>query len=405
MLFWLFDTFRSAINRSSLLGPLGVLEYVEFRALAAALLSFVLVMAFGRRTIRMLVRLKVGDSAEFHRADLNELMRDKRNVPTMGGVLIVGSILATTLLLGRLDNFYVTMAMVCLLALAAIGFADDYLKLTTARRKPGSRDGLRAWEKLLFQVALAVILAIFCAHWGATKIQGMDEAVRDMSRVLNLPGLKTWVFDAETREAVPANVLVLPPLVFVAVTTLFIVGSSNAVNLTDGMDGLASGITVMAAVVLAILCIIAGFRSELFGVEPAKYLLVPHIPLADELAVIAAAVAGACLAFLWFNGPPAQVFMGDTGSLALGGLLGFLAVVIRQEVLLLIVGGVFVFELMSVVIQVGYYKLSGGKRVFRCAPVHHHFHLGGWTEHQVVVRAWVVTAMLSALALMTIKLR
>ncbi|MEM6749244.1 MAG: phospho-N-acetylmuramoyl-pentapeptide-transferase [Planctomycetota bacterium] len=405
MLYWLLDIFRAAINRSSVLGPLGVLEYVEFRALAAVLLSFTLVLAFGKRTIRTLVRMKVGDSAEFHRADLNELMRDKRNVPTMGGVLIVGSIVVTTLLLGRLDNFYVTMALVCVLALAAIGFADDYLKLTTARRKPGSRDGLRAWEKLLFQVALAVILAIFCAHWGATKIQGLDPAVGDMSRVLNLPGVKTWEFDAETRQAVPANILVLGTPVFVILTTLFIVGSSNAVNLTDGMDGLASGITVMVAGVLAILCIIAGFRSELFGIEPAKYLLVPHIPLADELAVIAAAVAGACLAFLWFNGPPAQVFMGDTGSLALGGLLGFLAVVIRQEVLLLIIGGVFVFELMSVVIQVGYFKLSGGKRVFKCAPVHHHFHLSGWTEHQVVVRAWIVTAMLSALALTTIKLR
>jgi len=195
---------------------------------------------------------------------------------------------------------------------------------------------------------------------------------------------------------------------FVGIAVIVIAGSSNAVNITDGMDGLVSGIMSIVAFALVILCVIAGFRRELPGlgeVVLAQYLLVPYIPFSDELAIVAGAMVGACLAFLWFNCSPAQVFMGDSGSLPLGGLMGFIAVVIRQEFLLVIIAGVFVMEAMSVILQVGYFKITGGKRIFRCAPIHHHFHLQGWTEQQVVVRFWLLSALCAAIALATIKLR
>ncbi|MEM9420671.1 MAG: phospho-N-acetylmuramoyl-pentapeptide-transferase, partial [Planctomycetota bacterium] len=199
------------------------------------------------------------------------------------------------------------------------------------------------------------------------------------------------------------GLIVFPPALYVIIAVMVMVFSSNAVNLTDGMDGLASGIMVIVAFAMLVLCLIAGYAHEDFVL--AKYLLVPHIPLSDELAVVAAAMVGACLGFLWFNCNPAQVFMGDTGSLPLGGLLGFIAVVIRQEFLLFVIGGVFVMEAVSVMLQVGYFKLTKGRRIFKCAPIHHHFHLEGWTEQQVVIRFWLITVLLAAIALATVKIR
>ncbi|MEM1211470.1 MAG: phospho-N-acetylmuramoyl-pentapeptide-transferase [Planctomycetota bacterium] len=403
MLYWLWHTLREPINNSALLGPLNVLQWVEFRAVFALLLAFTLVVALGDKTIRALVRLKVGDSPEFHHQDLNQLMQEKRNVPTMGGILIVAAITAATLLLGNFESFYLTLGLVCLLVLGAIGFADDYLKLTTARRKPGSRDGLYSWEKLAYQIGLALILGYFIYQHGGNKIVGESTQLLEMSRSLSLPGLKSWAWDNAAQAWVPANQIVLPLVVFMFIAVFVIVGTSNAVNLTDGMDGLAAGTTTMVALAFAVLCWIAGYRYDEFIM--AQYLLLPHIPLADELAVLAGAMAGACLGFLWFNCNPAKVFMGDTGSLALGGVLGFIAVTIRQEALLVIIGGIFVLEALSVIIQVAYFKATKGKRVFRCAPIHHHFHLGGWSEQQVVVRFWLATAMLIALALATIRVR
>jgi phospho-N-acetylmuramoyl-pentapeptide-transferase len=184
---------------------------------------------------------------------------------------------------------------------------------------------------------------------------------------------------------------------------MVIAGSSNAVNLTDGMDGLASGTVTIASMAMLMLALIAGFDRNEFIL--AKYLLVPYIPFSEELAVVAGGMVGACLGFLWFNCWPAQVFMGDTGSLPLGGLLGYIAVVIRQEFLLVIIGGIFVAEALSVLIQISYFKYTKGKRLFRCAPIHHHFHLAGWAEQQVVVRFWLIGAILAAIGLLTIKLR
>jgi len=387
---------------------LRVFSYIEFRAVLALILSFTVVVVFGKRVIHWLMAQKIGDNPEFFNKDINELMKSKANTPTMGGIMIVGAITLVTLLLSdisRQHGFYVWMGLICLLGMAGIGMADDWLKLTTARRKPGSRDGLRSWEKLLFQVGLAAVLGIFVYHHGGTKFEGAEfQHLQEMSRSVNLPGVKTWVFDAAERDWVPSpGLIVLPLAAFLILSILFIAGTSNAVNLTDGMDGLAGGITLIVSFAFMVLCLIAGYQRGSFIL--AQYLLVPHIPYAQELAVLAGAMAGACLGFLWFNCHPAQVFMGDTGSLALGGTLGYLAIVIRQELLLLIIGGVFFFEMLSVILQVGSFKLRGGKRIFKCAPVHHHFHMIGWTEQQVVVRFWLITVLLAAIALSTIKLR
>lgn len=385
---------------------LRVFTFIEFRAALAMIVSFFFVVFAGPRVIRWLVAKKIGDTPEFHNKDINELMKSKANTPTMGGVLIVGGIVLTTLLLAdisRVNGFYVWMGLICLVAMAVIGGFDDWLKLTTARRRPGSRDGLYSWEKLVFQFGIAVLLGIFIYHHGGSKSVEFNKFA-DMAHTLNLPGMKTWVFDAETGAWDPSpNLIPLSIGLFVPLAVLMIAGTSNAVNLTDGMDGLAAGITVIVAFAFMILCLIAGYEKGNFIL--AQYLLVPHIPNADELAVLAGAMAGACLGFLWFNCYPAQVFMGDTGSLALGGTLGYLAVVIRQELLLFIIGGVFFWEMLSVILQVGSFKLRGGKRIFKCAPIHHHYHQLGWTEQKIVVRFWVITAMLVAIALATIKLR
>jgi phospho-N-acetylmuramoyl-pentapeptide-transferase len=362
---------------------------VVFRAVAALILAFAFVLLLGKRTIRWLVRQKIGDAPEFYHKDLNALSRHKANTPTMGGLLIAGAIFAAVLLLADIREFYVHMALLCLVWLAGVGGADDWLKLTSARRNPGRREGLFMWEKLLFQVGIALLLGLFIHFHGSAD-------GNEQTHILNLPGQRTFVPNTTMIES---GVIVLGTWWFGVLAVLVIAGSSNAVNLTDGMDGLASGIMVVVAFAFMILCLIAG------SLDSATKLLVPHIPTSGELAIVAGAMAGACLGFLWFNCHPAQVFMGDTGSLPLGGLIGYIAVVTRQEILLLIIGGVIFAEMLSVVLQVGYFKLSRGSRLFKCAPIHFHFHLSGWSEQQVVVRFWLITAVLAALALATIKLR
>lgn len=402
MLYLLYQALRPWIEGSTLLGGLNVLQWVEFRAVAACVCAFAIVLLGGKRTIRWLLKQKIGDNPEFYHKDLNELMKQKANTPTMGGVLISGAIFGTTILLADLGSFYVVMAMVCLVWLLAMGVADDYLKLTSARRKPGSREGLYTGEKLLLQIGLAVVLGLFLYSHGVTKESLDVEGTLAMSHALNLPFLKTWT-RLGSDYIVAESLVTLSQPVFVLVAVLFIVGFSNAVNLTDGMDGLAAGTMTIVAFAFGVLALIAGYDDQ--GFELAKYLLVPFIKGADELAVVAGAMSGACLGFLWFNANPAQVFMGDSGSLPLGGLIGFIAVAIRQEFLLLIIGGIFLLEAISVMLQVGYFKVSKGKRIFRCAPIHHHYHLAGWTEQQVVVRFWVITGVLVAIALATIKIR
>lgn len=371
------------------LGPLVTLMFqLEFRAFFAVVMSFAFVLAFGRPVIRWLVKLKVGDAPEFYNKSLNELMAGKRNTPTMGGLLIIGSILVTVLLLADMRHFHVLLGIVVILWMAMIGAVDDWLKLTSARRSTGSREGLYAWEKLLFQLGIAILAAVFLY-----LREGPPEA-----RVLTLPFQRTYVPGLDTLT-LETGVIILGFPMFVLIVTLLIAGTSNAVNLTDGMDGLATGVTIIACFTMMALCYIAGSS------DAAGRLLVPHIREGREMMVLTGAAAGACLGFLWFNCSPAMVFMGDTGSLSLGGLLAYIAVVIRQEVLLLIIGGVFFMEMASVILQVGYFKTTGGKRIFRVSPIHHHFHLGGWSEQQVVIRFWVLGVIFSMIALVSIKLR
>ena len=361
----------------------GMFGVIIFRATIAILFSFVMVILCGGKTIRWLMKQKVGDMPEFYNATLNELTKNKKNTPTMGGIIIIGAILVSVLIFADLMNFYVRMAMFCMVYLACLGAVDDWLKLTAARRTPGSREGLFAYEKLLFQVGLGVLLAIFIYYHGSSSVSSLEGLASSAHKA-------NWPFFRD---------LTLPAWFFIVLTVIVITGSSNAVNLTDGMDGLAAG--CMAVVAFAFLAL-----SYVTGVEnTAKYLHFQWVPYTGELAVVCGAITGACLGFLWFNCNPAQVFMGDTGSLAMGGVIGYVAIVIRQEPMLLLIGGIFVLEALSVIMQVSYFRMTGGKRIFLCSPIHHHFHLKGWSEQQVVVRFWLISVLCAAFGLATVKLR
>ena len=417
MIYHLVEAFQGPLESTGLFTVLQVFFQVEFRAFLAVLVSFGLVLAFGRPVIHWLLRQKVGDSPEFHNADLNELMRSRAGTPTMGGILICGSILITILLLAELRERYVHIAIAVLVSFSLLGVADDWLKLTSARRSPGSRDGLRPWEKLLFQLGLAALFSyvIFTQATINSSINPESPMFQDVARVINLPFQKTWETpvdgnpfsgqkEAITELALNPGVIVLGLGAFMLLGTLFIAGTSNAVNISDGMDGLAAGVMAFASIGFMILVHIAGSQSE------SQSLLVPYVAGTKDLMVVAGAMTGACLGFLWFNSSPAMVFMGDTGSLALGGLLGYLAVAIRQEVLLILIGGIFFLELGSVVLQVGWFKWTRirhgkGQRLLRCSPIHHHFHLGGWSEQQVVTRFWLITVVLGMAAFALLKLR
>jgi phospho-N-acetylmuramoyl-pentapeptide-transferase len=380
MIYLLVDHFLRGLEAHGL-GFLRVFTFPSFQLVAAILVSFLLCIIFGSPLIEWLRRQKIGDRPEFDQAEINKMMEGKKGTPTMGGVLIISSIALTTILLANLRNFYVEMAVVCLIWLGAVGATDDWLKLTAARRG-GSRQGLTSLEKLLFQIGLGVILAYFTYDYG-----------------IHTPETHTVFFPFLKRTG-----FALGRGTFILLATVVMTGSSNAVNLTDGLDGLAAGCMAICSFTFCILALIIGTLSW------SSQLLLPFIPYADQMAVIAGAMMGACLGFLWFNCNPARVFMGDTGSLALGGLIGYIAIVIRQEFVLALVGGIFVVEALSVIIQVSYFKYTRkrfgeGRRVFLMSPLHHHFQRKGWTETQVVVRFWLIGAMLAAMALATVKLR
>jgi phospho-N-acetylmuramoyl-pentapeptide-transferase len=373
-------------------GFLRVFKDVTFQSTLAVILSFALVMIPAPAVIRWLRRQNIGDQANFDQAQMNEMMRKKVGTPTMGGILIIFSIALTTLLLADLGNFYVHMAIICLVWLGALGVADDWLKLTARRRAaalpPGaqvSRQGLTSLEKILFQIGLGVVLSFFTYHY----------SINPTSHTLYFPFFKNLGVS-----------LSLP--VFIVIGTLVLTATSNAVNLTDGLDGLASGCSAIVSFTFMILALIQGYH--LGAMNLAEYLFLPQIPGSAQMAVIAGAMLGACVGFLWFNCSPAAVFMGDTGSLAIGGLLGYIAIVIRQELLLVLCGGIFVAEALSVILQVGWFKYTRrkfgeGRRIFLMSPLHHHFQKKGWEETQVVIRFWLIGAMLAMLALATIKLR
>jgi phospho-N-acetylmuramoyl-pentapeptide-transferase len=357
-------------------------QNVGFRSVSAILTSLLIALLIGPKIIRWLMRKKIGDRPEFHHATLNELTKEKANTPTMGGLIIILSTVSTTLLWAKLNNPFVQKAIVLVIWFGALGGADDWLKLTLDVRHR-SRNGLRPWEKLIFQIGGAVLIASFLY----ADFVNIDDA-----NLFWLPFYK--------------HGLPLANWMFILIAIFYLSATSNAVNLADGMDGLAAGCVGMVALVLAILCYVASeTMSRTTPVTWASYLLLPAIPQAGELSIFYSAILGAVLGFLWFNCHPAQTFMGDVGSLPLGAAMGYGALVTRNEILLLIIGGIFVIELLSVVLQVSYFKYTGGKRLFRCAPIHHHFHLIGWSEPQVVVRFWLLAAAFAALALATLKIR
>jgi phospho-N-acetylmuramoyl-pentapeptide-transferase len=340
------------------------------------------VLLCGSRVIEWLRLQKIGDAAKFDQVDIDKMMQSKVGTPTMGGLLIIIAIAMTTIVLADLRNFYVLMALVCLLLLGAVGATDDWLKLTAARRQTGQRQGLSSFEKLIFQIGLGVVLSYFTYRYG----QNLDTATK-----FYFPFVKDYYWQLNLG-------------LFVIVGTIVMTGASNAVNLTDGLDGLAAGCMAIVSFVFLVLALIIGTP------QLARFLLLPPVLPADQMAVLAGATLGACLGFLWFNCNPARVFMGDTGSLALGGLIGYVSIVLRQELMLFLVGGIFVVEAISVMLQVTYFKYTRrrtgtGRRIFLMAPLHHHFQRKGWTETQVVVRFWLIGAMLAAMALSTVKLR
>ncbi len=360
-----------------------------FRAGCAALLCFLLVIIIGPPIIRQLVRWKVGDRPEFDHEGLNHLNIAKADVPTMGGVIIMAVVLVGTLLLADPFNFYVQMALVCLLWLTILGAVDDWRKLSGSRRS-GTRDGLRFWEKMIFQMGLGVLLGFFIYNHGRYNhaIVGSPADLQSIEsfRVLMVPFYKQGIF--------------LGIYAFMFLTVMVVTFTSNAVNLTDGMDGLASGCVALCSGVFMVLAYVAGSQ------DLAGKLLIPFVPNSGELSVLSGAIMGSTLGFLWYNCHPARVFMGDTGSLPLGGLIGYIAIVTRQELMLFIVGGVFVFEAVSVMLQVGCFKLTRGKRrMFLVAPIHHHFHLAGWSEPQTVIRFWLLGVVFAVFALATVKMR
>ncbi len=355
------------------LGGLNVFFYVTFRAVAAAVTAFSLSLLCGNFVIRKLISLKVGQpirTAEEVRR-LADLHGGKAGTPTMGGVLIIGTVLIASLIWARPDNRFVWLALVSMVYLGALGFADDYLKVTKKKS-----DGISVRIKLIAQLVLAA---------GVTLVFLTSPLLEVQARSLYVPFFKS---------AVVTN-MGWATVIFFAIV---IVGSSNAVNLTDGLDGLASGCTITVAFAYTLLSYAAG------NYRIAEYLQVPFYPFTGELAVVCSSLVGAGLGFLWFNCHPAKMFMGDTGSLAIGGVIGVVAICCKQELLLMIVGGVFVMEAVSVILQVVSFQLTG-KRIFAMSPIHHHFELAGWKENTVIVRFWILSVIFALLGLATLKLR
>ena len=342
-----------------------VFRYITFRTIYAGITAMLICLIIGPWVIRKLSYLQIG---QYIREDGPQSHQKKAGTPTMGGTLIVFAVVVSTLLWTDLTNFNVWVALGVTVGCAGIGFADDYLMQIQKRNK-----GLSVRQKFGLQVLLAA---------GAGAVLCLSP---NFSSPVTLPFFKNLSPDLGWG--------------YVLFAILVIVGTSNAVNLTDGLDGLATGPMIVAAVTYMIFAYVAGHARI------AEYLQLPYVAGCGELAVFCGALAGAGLGFLWFNTYPAQVFMGDVGSLSMGGALGIVAVITKQEILLVLVGGLFVIEALSVIFQVGFFKMTHGKRIFRMAPLHHHFELKGWAEPKVIVRFWIISITLALISLSTLKLR
>jgi phospho-N-acetylmuramoyl-pentapeptide-transferase len=360
MLFWL-------ANFTHIFSPLNLFRYITFRTAAATGTALLFVFFFGPSTIAAL-RLKQGKGQPIREDGPQSHLLTKKGTPTMGGLMILSGLIVSTLLWANLDNRYVWIVLLVTVGFGLIGFYDDYLKVTKQTHKGFSGRLRLALEGLIALVACFAMMKVGSGH----------------TTELALPAIKGYVVDLG--------------FVFLIFAPLIIVGAGNAVNLTDGLDGLAIVPVMIAAAAFGIIAYVVG--NAIYS----EYLRVNYVPGTGELAVVCGALIGSGLGFLWFNAPPAQIFMGDTGSLALGGLLGTIAVAIKHEIVLAIVGGLFVVEALSVIVQVISFRLTG-KRVFKMAPIHHHFEQLGWSEPQVVVRFWIIAFVLALVGLSTLKLR
>ncbi len=377
MLYWLlFETIYPSIS------GFRVFQYSTFRTAGATLTALLLSIVLGPWMIRKLRAMSIGQHI---REEGPKSHQSKAGTPTMGGLLIIISIVIPTLLWANLRNPYVWLAMLGLLSFGAIGFYDDYTKVKKMRNL-----GLTARQKLLLQILAALLVGIFLLY---LQSRGSYQTA------MNVPFFKQFKPDLLI-DSLLQNTYTYPLgfIFFFGFLVFVLVGSSNAVNLTDGLDGLAIGLMIIAAGAMTALCYVTGHA------EFAKYLDLARLPGANELTIFCGAMTGASIGFLWYNAHPAEVFMGDVGALGLGGAMGTVAVLIKQEILLLFIGGVYVVELLSVVIQVGSFKLRG-KRVFKMAPLHHHFEALGWEEAKVITRFWIAGLVMALFALSTLKLR
>ena len=392
MLMWLAQWLQGL---SPELGFLRVFQYLTLRAVLGAMTALLIGLLAGPAVIRRLTALKIGQPIRTNGMETHHV---KSGTPTMGGVLILLAIAIATLLWADLSNRFVWIVLIVTLGFGAIGWADDWRKVVY--KDP---NGMPSREKYLWQSLIGLAAALYLVF-----------SISESSNLKVLELFFTWVSSGFDVSLPPKSGLLVPffkevsyplgVLGFVILTYLVIVGSSNAVNLTDGLDGLAIMPVVMVGSALGVFAYVAG--SSVYS----KYLFFPHIPGAGELLIFCAAMAGAGLAFLWFNTHPAQVFMGDVGALALGGALGTIAVIVRQEIVLAIMGGIFVVEALSVMLQVSWFKYTKrkygeGRRLLKMAPLHHHFEKSGWKETQVVVRFWIITMLLCLIGLSTLKLR
>lgn len=392
MLIWLAQWLQGL---SPEFGFFRVFQYLTFRAVMAALTALLIGLIAGPRVIRRLTELKIGQPI---RTNGMETHLVKSGTPTMGGVLILMAITISTLLWFDLSNRFVWIVLVVMIGFGGIGWADDWRKVVY--KDP---NGMRSREKYLWQSGIGLLAALYLVF-----------SISEVSNYRVFELFVSWVQSGFDVDLPPKAGLLLPffksvsyplgVLGFVVLTYLVIVGSSNAVNLTDGLDGLAIMPVVMVGSALGVFAYVTGSATY------SKYLLFPHIPGSGELLIFCSAMAGAGLAFLWFNTHPAQVFMGDVGALALGAALGTIAVIVRQEIVLAIMGGIFVVEAISVMLQVVWFKFTKrrygeGRRLLRMAPLHHHFEKSGWKESQVVVRFWIITMLLCLVGLSTLKLR
>ncbi len=363
--------------------PFRIFRYLTFRTAFASLTALMIALFIGPWVIQKLHEFQIG---QFIREDGPQSHLKKKGTPTMGGVLICIAILLPTVLWSDPSNPFVWVAVCSTLAFGAIGFTDDYIKVVKRRSL-----GLTARSKILWQIIAAV---------GVAAALAVLSQFRLFATQLTVPFIKSWRPDLLWHWPAPIPHLgFLAFLPFVAFVAFILVGSTNAVNLTDGLDGLAIGCTIIAAGALTVLTYVSG------NVVFADYLELQHMPKVAELTIFGGSMVGASIGFLWYNAHPAEIFMGDVGSLALGGAIGTVAIIIRQELLLPFIGGVFVIEALSVMLQVGSYKLRNGKRIFKMAPIHHHFEQLGWSESKIIVRFWIAALVFALFALTTLKLR